>query len=1143
MGLDELHALVWERVAGVFASPQAVYGAMRMTDCEPRLVPRAVIRHNRVTDMVKTDPVVLLPAAEALRAWIGMWEGLSGANAARWGARAMVRAAAARTLLDDLSSGGVLVELTVPELMRRLRAIDPQVGALDAGFLRKTAIAAGVGARRGFAEVRVPLPQSHAASVTVLEYPAAQAVFALALRLSQQAGEQPSLEPGEQVLSTNELLGAGLRTSKGQAVFAIRLPKAIEGPEAELPVAPYTLGAWLGDGSSGFGSIASMDDEIVDLVEADGYPLRSIWHDRGRSAGRVSLFRFQGLFAALRTVLEFDPDASYRKLDKRIPAVYLRASRAQRLALLQGLMDTDGTISSRSGGCEITLSKPDLAADVLELVRSLGIKASMTVGAAGYRDTDGNQVVCRPRHRIKFTTALEVFRLARKRALLPTQVRRTQEWLYITSIDPVLPGDPDYEPARCISVDSPDHTYLLAGFVPTHNSVLMSWLGDQFARIPNARGERTPVVIFDPKALALDTKVWTPTGHTTVGEVAVGDLVIGGDGRPCRVIAKSPVFPAGESQMYEVAFDEGQTVRADSRHRWLVLTSRQRAAAAGADERQIAERLRTRRSDAALLGEIAVSAGHEDVTTGGLFGELCAAGIWTWGNPQSLARDLQFFGAIPTHRKGRGRKQLVWDRREALGAAAERASRLVDHPFGEVLTTGELVRRGLTNALDGGGLEFATEVPGPAQCLEGLVSSRDCYQYIRSITPSAPEPAQCLTVDSPDHTFVVADGIRTHNTHSDFSGVVRLSGGTTYSLDELSTADGVFDPLRFSHVPAVGIEGAHATLMAVNPWGTVDERARWETPLLKALNYGVAQGARSTMRALVVAERDGVAARALVDPVRDVMEASPMFSALCGSDDSGQALRAAEGITYIKVGKNSLNLPAPGTAVEDLSIPQKVTLQLVRNIVYGAMSALNGRQGVIMLDEAWVFTSAGRTEMERVGRLARSQQVFPMLFTQRVTDALNADLAGYISRGVILPITDVNEATAACTLFNLEPTPERMARITARQSMGDAGDDSGAPNWRSMRALRDPVTRQVLRGTIGIYADISGRAVPTEIRIPPGFLAAASTNRLDMQDRAREAARAAETDQLAAQATAFAPADAEQEPVQVQRLRGMESGW
>jgi hypothetical protein len=116
-------------------------------------------------------------------------------------------------------------------------------------------------------------------------------------------------------------------------------------------------------------------------------------------------------------------------------------------------------------------------------------------------------------------------------------------------------------------------------------------------------------------------------------------------------------------------------------------------------------------------------------------------------------------------------------------------------------------------------------------------------------------------------------------------------------------------------------------------------------------------------------------------------------------------------------------------------------------------------------------------------------------------------LSGYISRGIILPIQDPDEAAAACQIWNLEPTPERMERITGRATLGAAfANDGVAPNWNSMRALRDPKSGEVLRGAVGIYVDLAGRAVPVEIVLPQNFLRLSSTTPEDIRRRNAERA-------------------------------------
>ena len=420
-------------------------------------------------------------------------------------------------------------------------------------------------------------------------------------------------------------------------------------------------------------------------------------------------------------------------------------------------------------------------------------------------------------------------------------------------------------------------------------------------------------------------------------------------------------------------------------------------------------------------------------------------------------------------------------------------------------------------------------MPRKLELMPNKLGEKCQWLYVIDIQQVDQEPVRCIQVDSKDATYLVGHFVLTHNTvlmlhladqfsrittpqgektpcivldpkqGSDHSVAVKASGGQTVSLDELLSADGVFDPLRFAVSLEVGVELAASMLMSVNPWG--DQKLNFETPLIRALSFGVQHGARCIGEALDTSWREGVAPEQMVRAVFDLADASPMFRACVGVQPDSTPLRVAQGITLIKVGNAHLDLPDTG-GVAVAPLQQRIALAIVRMMVFGSAMALSGRNGVLLADEAWVMLSAGRTELERLGRLARSQSVYPILLTQRCSDAIDAGLTGYISRGLILPIADRDEALAACELFKLEPTPERMTRITAKAAIGGTTvDDIGAPNWRSMRALRDPVTRKVLRGAVGIYADLSGRAVPVEVKIPDDFLAKASTNPDDIRSR------------------------------------------
>ncbi|APX31750.1 hypothetical protein BH708_02355 [Brachybacterium sp. P6-10-X1] len=406
------------------------------------------------------------------------------------------------------------------------------------------------------------------------------------------------------------------------------------------------------------------------------------------------------------------------------------------------------------------------------------------------------------------------------------------------------------------------------------------------------------------------------------------------------------------------------------------------------------------------------------------------------------------------------------------------------------------------------------------------------WLYVASIEKVAAEPAACVTVDSTDRTYLVGRGmVPTSNTqflaYSAFQYALEgrpvividpkkgsdLSAAfgqdcTTYSLDSFagssgglggSGGTGVCDPLRFSKTPADGINTAVSVLHDVNVWPH-GSRQNLEADLQAALKYGVAHGAKAIGTALQIAKADGEASAELADPILRQSRTDPMFGAIVGLDDKGEVLSASEGITYIRVGNANLELPPMGVDQASLGLTQRISAALIRMLVFGSAEALRDRRGVLMLDEAWVFLGAGAEEMERLGRLSRSLEVFPILFTQRVSDLLEANLTNHIARGIILHTKDPKEAEAAFRLFGVEPTQERMDFTTAPERIG-----KGGANWKSRKPLftyddRDNRTG-LLRGAVGLYCDLDDRAVDVEIKIPPDFLAKASTNALDRAKR------------------------------------------
>lgn len=243
-------------------------------------------------------------------------------------------------------------------------------------------------------------------------------------------------------------IAQSLRTPAGRTNHAIRLAAALQLPEADLLVPPYTLGAWLGDGISASGGFTGEDPEILQRIADDGFEVTSSKTDR------LSHY-IRGLKPSLRTLGVLR--------DKHIPPAYLRASAGQRLALLQGLMDTDGH-AALDGGCEFDGMNERLVDGVLELALSLGLKATKLAGRATLHGRDVGA-----KWRVRFTTDHPVFHLARKVDRLAAPKRRTGNFRYIVRCDEV-----ESVPTRCIAVSSPSRLFLAGRqMVPTHNTDLL----------------------------------------------------------------------------------------------------------------------------------------------------------------------------------------------------------------------------------------------------------------------------------------------------------------------------------------------------------------------------------------------------------------------------------------------------------------------------------------------------------------------------------------------------------------------------------------------------------------------------------------------------------------------------------------------
>lgn len=220
----------------------------------------------------------------------------------------------------------------------------------------------------------------------------------------------------------------------------------VEYPEADLPIDPWVLGAWLGDGATSSGRITAHPDDQPYMMEQ----FRAAGYEVGGKTSCGNTFTVYGLHPQLRELGVLN--------NKHVPEVYLTASVSQRMALLQGLVDTDGSVI-QSGQCGFYNCNVKLVDAVVEILHSMGVKATRRT----YHDKRGRYKTTQPNHRVMFRLE-DAARMPRKRMHTRTPVDKRSRSI---TIEPTKAKGS----VQCITVDRPDGLFLAGrGYVVTHNS-------------------------------------------------------------------------------------------------------------------------------------------------------------------------------------------------------------------------------------------------------------------------------------------------------------------------------------------------------------------------------------------------------------------------------------------------------------------------------------------------------------------------------------------------------------------------------------------------------------------------------------------------------------------------------------------------
>lgn len=308
---------------------------------------------------------------------------------------------------------------------------------------------------------------------------------------------QPKSGPsatGPRVRTTQEIADTLTHGGRGDTNHAIPTCGPVELPDADLPIDPWLLGYWLGNGSA---IAAQVSSDIRDAKDVE----RKI-----RSAGYVPTVR---LIREHGTASFGIPGGLRRSLinarlmaDKHVPDDYLWASIEQREAMLRGFMDSDGYCDPDSGQVEFCSVRRNLADAVVQLARSLGQKPILGVGRAMLNGVDHGE-----KYRVTWRPTRNPFSVPRKADRVRPEGAQSlrNHHRMIVSVEPIEPV-----PMRCLTVDSPHHMYLAGeAMIPTHNThvgsnVLAEWAtttrGD-YAMIAPTFGDARKICTEGPSGL------------------------------------------------------------------------------------------------------------------------------------------------------------------------------------------------------------------------------------------------------------------------------------------------------------------------------------------------------------------------------------------------------------------------------------------------------------------------------------------------------------------------------------------------------------------------------------------------------------------------------------------------------------------
>lgn len=276
-----------------------------------------------------------------------------------------------------------------------------------------------------------------------------------------------------QTINTVDMYNEGLKEGKAYR-FKIPTSKAVEYAKTNLPVDPYVLGAFLGNGVKDMQHTLGLSsgnefvpNEIARIIGGETQKRKSVytWYFYKKDGSRFLSKMFPDEYDSLLTQTKCN--------EKYIPDIYKTASIEQRWALLQGLFDTDGCIEDKDRfHLTYSTTSAKLRDDICEVIYSLGMNCSWWLSRkAGVRTAKSDQYTINVN--IDNDMKKNFFRYPFKleRALMAEKAKKKRKRYDRIAIKDIVKKEEETEMV-CFTVDNDEHLFLCGNYVVTHNTLV-----------------------------------------------------------------------------------------------------------------------------------------------------------------------------------------------------------------------------------------------------------------------------------------------------------------------------------------------------------------------------------------------------------------------------------------------------------------------------------------------------------------------------------------------------------------------------------------------------------------------------------------------------------------------------------------------